>query len=94
MKPIDHVAFRVDKPDEMARWYFAQHDAKILYTSASWAMIEVKNSKFAFVVPGKNQQNMAFKVADLSQYDSPRSNRSASRLERWPDPFGIISSTI
>ena len=87
MKSVDHIAFHVDKPDDLARWYNAEHGAKILYISANWSMIQVKNLIVAFTAPAKHLLHNAFMVADLSQYGKhkkrPESLYSA-------DPFGII----
>lgn len=90
MKPVDHVAFQVDKPDVVAEWYSAQHGAKILYTSPTWAMIEFENIKFAFVIPGKHPPHIAFKVTDLSEYGKGKLHRDGSRSVYKSDPFGII----
>lgn len=94
MRYIEHVAFQVDKPDIAARWYFAQHGAKILHISAVWSLIQVRNIKFAFVKPAKRHSSAVFKVADLLRCDRIDLNRDGSRSDNKADPFGIINKHV
>jgi catechol 2,3-dioxygenase-like lactoylglutathione lyase family enzyme len=83
---IDHIAFIVKNPREVAQWYCEKFDANLLYADDTWSFIEFDNIKMAFTVEGHHPQHVAFEVPTLKK---GKLHRDGSESVYQMDPFGM-----
>ena len=61
---FDHVALVADNIKETIVWYVDNWGAKILYNDETWGLIEIGESKIAFVSPRQHPAHVCFEVDD------------------------------
>ena len=59
---FDHVALTSKDIKNSVEWYKNNWDAKILYQDETWGLIEVYDTKIAFVIPSQHPAHICFEV--------------------------------
>ena len=76
---LDHIALVVDDPFMAAKWYELNFNAELLYADQTWALVEVENTKIAFVIKKQHPAHFAFEVDGFSEDDVVKTHRDGSR---------------
>ena len=61
---FDHVAIVSRNIKESIDWYVEKWNAKIIYLDKTWGLIEIGNSKIAFVSPHQHPAHICFNVSE------------------------------
>ena len=56
---IDHIAIQVEDINKSLKWYLNNFECKEIYSDASWAFIEFKNTKLALVTNDQHPSHFA-----------------------------------
>jgi catechol 2,3-dioxygenase-like lactoylglutathione lyase family enzyme len=94
MARLDHIALVVDDPFMAAKWYELNFNAELLYADQTWAMVEIENTKIAFVIKKQHPAHFAFEVDGFSEDDVVKTHRDGSRSVYKKDPWGNIYELI
>ena len=59
---FDHVALVSKNVKKSVDWYVNNWNAKILYQDETWGLIEIGETKIAFVIPQQHPAHVCFEV--------------------------------
>jgi catechol 2,3-dioxygenase-like lactoylglutathione lyase family enzyme len=101
---FDHVALETTDIMASVQWYLARLDEpKILYQDETWALIESRGNKIAFVSPRQHPAHIALRVQSSDHeelieqlYPNPvwKNHRDGSRSFYVRDPSGNMVEFI
>ena len=94
MDNIDHIAVEVDDIKKALSWYLSNTSCKVLHEFKDWALIEYKNIKLAFVIPGTHPPHIAFVKNKPEKYGALTKHRDGSKSVYVKDPYNNFVEMI
>jgi len=94
MKAIDHLALSVESPKDTANWYVDNFCGQLLYCDDTWAFVQFKNIKMAFVKRGTHPPHFAFEVEDFEDGDVVKEHRDGTLSTYKKDPWRNVYELI
>ncbi len=62
---LDHIAINVKNIKKSVEWYCEKFDARVKYQDATWALLQIGETKIALTIPAQHPPHIAFTVERL-----------------------------
>lgn len=85
---IDHVAIPVSDVASAVNWYREHFRCDVTYEDKTWAMLQMANTRLAFVIPEQHPAHIAFTHPNAEQFGKLKLHRDGTRSCYISDPSG------
>lgn len=90
MTPLHHIAVTAVDLNETIQWYVDTFKARIVYQDETWGLVDVGNTKIAFVIPEQHPPHLAFELENASDFGTLKKHRDGTSSVYTQDPSGNI----
>jgi extradiol dioxygenase family protein len=85
---LDHVAIPVADVAAAVDWYRQRFRCTVSYQDSTWALLQLENTRLAFVIPEQHPPHVAFTHPNADQFGGLKTHRDGTRSCYISDPSG------